>query len=103
MRPEFLAELNAAGTKLIYSALYPSGTIAQSVAVDPSGVVHTAGSPGFISAIAPTVAPIAKIFALQNAAGAPAVTARVYGPGRGDRDLRSRHRSRDGGIGHARQ
>jgi len=89
--PEYLAELNAAGSKLIYSALYPSGTIAQSVALDPSGLVHTAGSAGFISVIAPTAAPAVKIFALQNAAGAPVVTARVspaevtaiYGPGIG--------------------
>ncbi len=75
--PEYLAELNAAGSKLTYSALYPTGTIAQSVAVDPSGLVHTAGSAGFISAIAPTAPPAVKIFALQNAALAQAVTARV--------------------------
>lgn len=89
--PEYLAELNAAGSKLTYSARYPSGTIAQSVAVDPSGVVHVAGSAGFISAIAPAVAPAVKIFALQNATLAAAVTARVspgevitiYGPGIG--------------------
>jgi uncharacterized protein (TIGR03437 family) len=89
--PEYLAELNAAGSKLNYSALYPTGTIAQSVALDPSGVVHTAGSAGFISAIAPTVAPAVKIFALQNASLVGAVTARVspaeviaiYGPGIG--------------------
>jgi uncharacterized protein (TIGR03437 family) len=89
--PEYLAELNAAGSKLIYSALYPSGTIAQSVAVDPSGIVHTAGSAGFISAIAPTAAPAVKIFALQNASLQAAGTARVspgeviaiYGPGIG--------------------
>jgi uncharacterized protein (TIGR03437 family) len=75
--PEFLAELNAAGTKLTYSALYPTGTIAQSVAVDPSGVVHTAGLAGFVSAIGPNNPPTVKIFALQNAALAQAVTARV--------------------------
>jgi uncharacterized protein (TIGR03437 family) len=89
--PEYLAELNAAGSKLTYSALYPTGTIAQSVAVDPSGMVHTAGSAGFISSIAPTGTPAVKIFALQNGALAQAVTARVspaevitiYGPGIG--------------------
>jgi uncharacterized protein (TIGR03437 family) len=89
--PEFLAELNAAGSQLTYSALYPSGTMAQSVAVDPSGTIHTAGSAGFISAMAPTAAPAVKIFALQNAALAQALTARVspaeviaiYGPGIG--------------------
>jgi uncharacterized protein (TIGR03437 family) len=89
--PEYLAELNAAGSKLTYSARYPTGTIAQSVAVDPAGLVHAAGSAGFISVISPAAAPIVKIFAFQNAAGAPAVTARVspaeviaiYGPGIG--------------------
>jgi uncharacterized protein (TIGR03437 family) len=89
--PEYLAELNAAGSQLIYSALYPSGTIAQSLAVDPSGIVHTAGSAGFISAIAPTAAPAVKIFALQNATIQAPVTARVspaevvaiFGPGIG--------------------
>jgi uncharacterized protein (TIGR03437 family) len=89
--PEYLAELNAAGSKLIYSALYPTGTIAQSVAVDPAGVVHTAGLEGFVSAIAPTAPPAPRIFALQNGALGQAVTARVspaeviaiYGPGIG--------------------
>jgi uncharacterized protein (TIGR03437 family) len=54
-------------------------------------MVHTAGSAGFISSIAPAAAPAMKIFALQNAAGAPVVSARVspaeviaiYGPGIG--------------------
>jgi uncharacterized protein (TIGR03437 family) len=75
--PEFLAELNAAGSQLTYSALYPIGTIGQSVAVDPSGMVHTAGSAGFISAMAPTGAPAVKIFALQNAALEQDLTARI--------------------------
>jgi uncharacterized protein (TIGR03437 family) len=89
--PEYLAELNAAGSKLTYSARYPIGTIAQSVAVDPAGLVHAAGSAGFISVISPAAAPVVKIFAFQNAAGAAVVTARVspaeviaiYGPGIG--------------------
>jgi uncharacterized protein (TIGR03437 family) len=89
--PDVLAELNAAGSQLSYSAHYPSGTIAGSVAVDPSGGVHAAGAGGFISVIEPNLAPTVKIFALQNGAGAPVVTARVspgeviaiYGPGIG--------------------
>ncbi len=88
--PEFLAELNATGSKLIYSALYPSGTVAQSVAVDRSGLVHVAGSAGFISAIAPTTAPSVKIFDFQNGAGgnvtariSPAEVITIYGPGVG--------------------
>jgi uncharacterized protein (TIGR03437 family) len=88
--PEFLAGLNAAGSKLTYSALYPSGTVAQSVAVDPSGFVHVAGLSGFVSVIAPNTAPSMKIFGFQNAAGgsvtariSPAEVISIYGPGIG--------------------
>jgi uncharacterized protein (TIGR03437 family) len=87
---EFLAGLSATGSKLTYSALYPSGTVAQSVAVDPSGLVHVAGSAGFVAAIAPTTAPSVKIFAFQNGAGgnvtgriSPAEVITIYGPGIG--------------------
>jgi uncharacterized protein (TIGR03437 family) len=87
---EFLAEVNAAGSNLTYSALYPIGTVAQSVAVDPSGLVHVAGLNGFVSAIAPATVPTPRIFYFGNAAGSGA-TARisaaeviaVYGPGIG--------------------
>ena len=88
--PEFLAEVDATGSKLTYSALYPSGTIAQSVALDPSGLVHVAGANGFVSAIAPTTVPAMKIFDFQNAAGgnvtsriSPAEVIAIYGPGIG--------------------
>jgi uncharacterized protein (TIGR03437 family) len=85
--PEFLAEVNATGSKLTYSALYPSGTVAQSVALDPSGLAHVAGVNGFVSAIAPATAPAMRIFAFQNAAGgdltariSPAGLISIYGP-----------------------
>lgn len=88
--PEYLGELNPTGSQLTYSALYPSGTMAQAVAVDPSGIVHTAGSAGFISAMAPTAAPSVKIFALENVIGytfsarvSPAEVIAIYGPGIG--------------------
>jgi uncharacterized protein (TIGR03437 family) len=88
--PEFLAEVNATGSQLTYSALYPTGTVAQSVALDPSGLVHVAGVNGFVSAIAPTTAPAMKIFDFQNAAGgnvtariSPAEVIAIYGPGIG--------------------
>ena len=88
--PEFLVGLNAAGTTLTYSALFPFGTIAQSVAVDPSGFVHVAGLSGFVSVIAPTTTPSMKIFGFQNAAGgsvtariSPAEVISIYGPGIG--------------------
>jgi uncharacterized protein (TIGR03437 family) len=88
--PEFLAGVNAAGTQLTYSALFPYGTVAQSVAVDPSGLVHVAGVTGFVSAIAPSTAPAMKIFGFENAASgiltariAPAEVISIYGPGIG--------------------
>jgi uncharacterized protein (TIGR03437 family) len=93
--PEFVAEdfvlgLNAAGSKLTYSALYPIGTVGQSVAVDPFGLVHVAGMNGLISAIAPTTAPSMTIFGFQNAFGggvnariSPAEVISIFGPGIG--------------------
>lgn len=85
--PEFVAGFNAAGTQLIYSALFPFGTVAQSVAADPSGLVHVAGLTGFVSAISPSTAPTMKIFDFQNAAGgtvtariSPAEVISIYGP-----------------------
>jgi uncharacterized protein (TIGR03437 family) len=86
---EFLVRFDAAGT-LTYSALYPAGTIAQSVALDPSGFVHVAGANGFVSAIAPSGAPAMSIFGFQNAFGgnitarvSPAEVISIYGPGIG--------------------
>jgi uncharacterized protein (TIGR03437 family) len=85
----FLAELNAAGSKLTYSALYPDITVGQSIAVDSSGLIHVAGSAGFISSISPST-PGMTIFAFQNAAGgnltariSPAEVIAIYGPGIG--------------------
>jgi hypothetical protein len=85
-----LIALDATGSKSTYSALYPTGTVAQSVAVDPSGLVHVAGLNGFVSAISPTTAPTMNIFDFQNAFGgnatAPISAAEVisiYGPGIG--------------------
>lgn len=87
---DYLAEINASATKLLYSARYPSGSAAQAVALDPAGLVHIAGSNGFISAISPGAAPVMSIFGFQNAFGGN-LTARItpwevisiYGPGIG--------------------
>jgi uncharacterized protein (TIGR03437 family) len=87
---DFLVEFNPAGSALSYSALYPTGTVEQSVALDPSGLVHVAGMNGFVSAIAPKAAPSMKIFDFGNAFGgsvtariAPAEVISIYGPGIG--------------------
>jgi uncharacterized protein (TIGR03437 family) len=86
---DFVVGLNATGSTS-FSQLYPTGTVAQSVALDPSGLVHVAGSAGFVSAIAPTTPPSMKIFDFQNAFGgnvtariSPAEVISIYGPGIG--------------------
>jgi uncharacterized protein (TIGR03437 family) len=88
--PEFLAGLNAGGSQLTYSALYPTGTVAQAVSLDPAGFIHVAGIDGFVSAISPYAAPPMKIFAFQNVAGgnatariSPAEVISIFGPGIG--------------------
>jgi uncharacterized protein (TIGR03437 family) len=74
--PDFVVGLNALGSALTYQQSSPLGTVGQSVALDPSGLVHVAGMNGFVSAIAPTAPPSMKISDFQNAAGGN-VTARI--------------------------
>ena len=68
----------------------PPETVEQSVALDPSGLVHVAGMNGFVSAIAPKTSPSMKIFDFGNAFGgtttariSPAEVISIYGPGIG--------------------
>lgn len=86
---EFLAELNAGGTALLDSQLFPAGTVASGIAVDAGGTIHLAGAAGLVSANAPPVAG-PQIFGIANAAGgtlAGRVTAgeviSIYGAGLG--------------------
>jgi uncharacterized protein (TIGR03437 family) len=88
--PEFVVALNASGSALNYQLTAPMGTIAQSVALDPSGFVHVAGINGFVSAIPPATPASTKISYFQNAAGgsvtariAPAEIIAIFGPGIG--------------------
>ena len=87
---EFLAELNSTGSALSYSALFPSGTVAQALAVDSSGMVHVGGATGLISAFssgsAPGQTPTPWMFGIANAAGgslagrlAPGELISIYG------------------------
>ncbi len=85
--PEFLMGVDVTGAKLVYSALYPSGTVAEAVAVDPSGVVHVGGSGGFVSAVSAGTPPTTEIFGFQNAFGgsltaqiSPGELIAIYGP-----------------------
>jgi uncharacterized protein (TIGR03437 family) len=84
---DFLVEFNPAGSALSYSALYPTGTVDQSIALDPSGLIHLAGLNGLLSAVAPAAAPVMEILAFQNAFGgsttariSPAEVISIYGP-----------------------
>jgi uncharacterized protein (TIGR03437 family) len=74
--PDFVVGLNASGSALTYQESSPLGTVGQSIALDPSGLVHVAGSNGFVSTISPATAPGMKISCFQNAAGGNA-TARI--------------------------
>lgn len=85
--PEFLVGINSSGSQISHSARYPGGTIAQSIAIDPAGLVHVAGLNGFVSAIAPNTAPTMRIFGLQNGFGgnltariSPGEVISIYGP-----------------------
>ena len=87
---DFLIAVNSSGSQLTYSALYPSLTVEQAVSVDPSGLVHVAGTNTFVAAIDPQAAPANNIFVLQNAFGgsatarlSPAEVVAIYGPGIG--------------------
>jgi len=65
---DFLAELSATGSTLAYAARYPTGTVAQSLALDASGLIHAAGGAGIVSAIAPPSKPMPRIFGIADSA-----------------------------------
>ena len=84
---DFLVELSSSGSALSYSARFPAGAAAQSVAVDVNGAVHLAGSSGLVSVLTPGQPFPFALFGITNAAGGP-VAGRVspgelialYGP-----------------------
>ncbi|MDR3700208.1 MAG: hypothetical protein P4L56_11265 [Candidatus Sulfopaludibacter sp.] len=65
---DFLAGISATGAALPYCARYPTGTVAQSLAVDSYGLLHAAGGGGIVSAISPVGKPASQIFGIANAA-----------------------------------
>jgi len=65
---DFLAALNSSGSALTYSARYPNDAASQSVAADPTGLVHVAGPTGIVSTVAPSGTPAMRIFGIANAA-----------------------------------
>jgi uncharacterized protein (TIGR03437 family) len=68
---DFVAELNAAGTALTYSARLPDDTADASLAVDAAGTVHLAGHGGLVSTVSPTQPWAPRIFGVANAAFGP--------------------------------
>jgi uncharacterized protein (TIGR03437 family) len=68
---DFLAAFNPSGTALVYSARYPNDALSQSLAVDPTGLLHVAGPTGIVSTIAPGGTPLMRIFGIADAAYGP--------------------------------
>ncbi len=82
----FVAELSADGSTLPYFETFPTGEAGQDVVVDPSGVVHFAGSIGLISTITPTQPLPPRVLSIVNAASgqftgtvAPGEIISIYG------------------------
>jgi beta-propeller repeat-containing protein len=89
---DFLIELNATGSALLYSSRFPDGSASQAAAVDSVGSVHFAGTSGIVSTLAANQTLSARVFGVANAAGGSA-SGRIA-PGGVDLDLRAAYRSR---------
>ena len=68
---DFLTAFNPSGSALTYSANYPSDAVSQSVAADPTGLIHVAGPTGIVGTVVPTGAPTMRIYGIANAAYGP--------------------------------
>ena len=84
---DFLAAFNPSGTALVYSARYPNDAVSQSVAADPTGLLHVAGPTGIVGTVMPGGTPTMRIFGIANAAAGPLVgrivpaeLVSIYGP-----------------------
>ena len=76
---DFVAQLHASGSALLYSARFPANTVAQAMALDPSGLVHLAGKAGLISTLAPSQPFSTRVYGMTNLAGG--VPAGLVAPG----------------------
>ncbi len=86
----FVDQLSADGSQFLYSEDFPAPWAGQSIAVDPSGVVHFAGSGGLISTLTPTQPLAPRVLTIVNAASnqfsgtiAPGEVVSIYGFGLG--------------------
>jgi len=67
---DFVALINQDGSKLLYSARFPSGTVAAAVSVDPSsGMAWTAGVYGYISSHVPGAPPRPAVYTAGTGIG----------------------------------
>jgi uncharacterized protein (TIGR03437 family) len=87
---DFVVGFNPSGSALSYAARYPAGAVAQSIASDPGGFLHLAGSGGLISTLRLGQPPVARVFGVANAAFgglqgivSPTEVISIYGPGIG--------------------
>jgi uncharacterized protein (TIGR03437 family) len=83
---EFVVGFNATGSALSYAAQYPAVASVTSIAADPGGFLHLAGSGGLIYAMR-AGQPTARVFGVTNAASgrlnglvAPGEIISIYGP-----------------------
>ncbi len=67
--PEFVLELNPAGSALLQAKGFPADTVAAAMELDGSGIVHTAGATGIVSAMMPSLAEGPGVLGITNAAG----------------------------------
>ncbi len=84
---EFLVEVSSTGAALDYAGRYPAQTVALSIGLDSSGMVHAAGPTGIVSGIMPGTAPVMRVFGVMNLAGgeitgsiATGEMVTIYGP-----------------------
>jgi uncharacterized protein (TIGR03437 family) len=87
---DFVAELSADGSALLYATDFPPAGAGQDIALDQNGVVHVAGSTGLVSTITPAQPAAPRVLSVLNAAAgqvsgliAPGEIVSLYGSGLG--------------------
>ncbi len=83
---EFLAAFNPSGSALSFGSRFPANTVSAALAIDSTGVVHSAGATGLVSTITPAMFSAPRLFGIANAAGgnlagrvAPGEIISIYG------------------------
>jgi uncharacterized protein (TIGR03437 family) len=72
----FVAELNPAGSGIVYAARLPTGMAGDALALDAAGKLHLAGPPAIVSLLDPAAPVVPAILAVSNSGGA-AISGRV--------------------------